>query len=98
MVWIQKYNKLVLRDYPFIWINMVKVERCDRKIYKGGCMFDLPRKEFSTLEDAKIYMEKLLYKSFTKSLPLLELVTTLKDFEAIPYIYVTHSLWCNNIN
>jgi len=26
MVWIQKYNKLVLRDYPFIWINMVKVE------------------------------------------------------------------------
>ena len=41
-------------------------------------------------------MEDLLYNAFKKSKGLIELVTTLKDFRAIPYIYVTHTLWCNN--
>jgi hypothetical protein len=96
MNWIQKYDKLVLRDYPFFYISIREVEKYGNKSYEGGHMFGFPRPKFHCLEDAKAHMETLLYKAFTKAQPLLELVEKFKDLEAIPHIYASYTEWCNN--
>lgn len=96
MKWIQKYEKLVLRDYPFFYINIREIEKHGNRSYETGYMFEYPRQQFNTLGQAKSHIETLLYREFKKSLPLIDLVTSLKDFEAIPHVYVSHTLWCNN--
>ena len=94
--WINKYGKYVLRDFPFFYLSITETEMYGKTLYEGGHMFPFPRKQFKTLLGAQKHMEKLLYKDLKKSAGLIDLVTTLKDFEAIPHVYVVHSLWCNN--
>lgn len=93
--WISKYDKHVLKDYPFFFVKAVERQYKDQKFYQGGFMFN-PDKQYKTLKGIQKYIETLLYKSFKKNFDLIELVETLEDFKAIPFINVSHTLWCNN--
>ena len=95
MIWIQKHNKFVLRDYPFFNAKILELGR-DKKYYQGGYMFNESRPEFDNLSNAQLWVADLLYQSFKESVQYLEHVFTLSDFVNIPYINIAYTKNCNN--
>lgn len=84
-------NKFVLAQFPFF---DVEIEGSDFGPWRTGYMFNITRKDFTNLDEAKAYVLKQLYNSLSKV--DLTKVKTINELGKLNFVRVSYDTWCSN--